>query len=277
MLGKIIADDLKRFIVALQDKTKWSGTPQANGKHLSGTSINTYVRGVKSFWSWLKREGIIKNNPLASVPAPKIPKKLPKILTEDELIRVLKIASRDDRDYAIISLLLDSGIRLGELTRLTPDDVSNDGRVKVFGKGSKERYAFISEKTWVAIVMYLCDSRPKPVAENRLFLTSDGYPLNNNRVQKILERIGKKAGISQRLSPHKLRHTFATSLLEKGANIKLVQALLGHADLGTTQVYLSLVDQGLHDAISLLDKEDEEEELWGPHLFHPGQKLPKTY
>jgi site-specific recombinase XerD len=97
---KVSADDLRRFIIALQQRPKWQGMRQSNGQNISPTAINTYTRAVKSFWSWLLRESIIKSNPLADVKAPKAGKRLPKVLTEDELRRVLKVASQNDRDYA---------------------------------------------------------------------------------------------------------------------------------------------------------------------------------
>lgn len=177
---KVTGDDLKRFIVAMQQKQKWAGTKQQSKQKISGTAINTYVRAIKSFFSWLEREGIIKKSPLVNVPAPKIPKKLPKILTEQELANILKVGGKNDRNRAMVNLLLDSGIRLGELVELTLDDVYED-KVKVFGKGGKERYAFISPLTKVDISLYLQDERPQPVADNKLFLTWDGYPLTKWR------------------------------------------------------------------------------------------------
>ena len=244
---KVTGDDLRRFIVALQQRPKWQGMKQANGQKISATAINTYTRAVKSFWSWLLREGIIKSNPLASVPAPKTGKRLPKVLTEDELRRVLRVASKSDRDYAIVSLLLDSGIRLGELVGLSPDDVEND-RVRVIGKGDKQRYAYISKETRLAVTLYYADERPEPVADSRLFLTKFGYPLTASRVQKILERIGKEAEVSQRLSPHKLRHSFATLSLRYGSNLEVLRRQLGHSDTKVTEVYLSLADADIAEA-----------------------------
>ncbi|MFC1929058.1 tyrosine-type recombinase/integrase [Chloroflexota bacterium] len=244
---KVSPDDLRQFIVASQQKLKWAGTPQQSEQKISDTAINTYVRGIKSFWSWLDREGTIKDNPLAKVPAPKIPKRLPKVLTEEELTRVLKVANESDRDRAMVNLLLDSGIRLSELVGLTPDDVYED-TVKVFGKGRKERHVFISAETKTDISLYLQDERPEPVTDNQLFLTVGGYPLIQGRVQKILERMGKKAKISQRLSPHKLRHSYATLSLRHGANLEYVRRTLGHTNIKTTEVYLGLTDTDVAQA-----------------------------
>jgi site-specific recombinase XerD len=127
---QVTDDDLRRFVVALQQKTKWVGLPQDKGQKLSGTSINTYVRGVKRYWSWLERKQIIQQNPLRSVVTPKLPNRLPKVLTEEQLEAIFKVIEAKDahtlsfcgaRDMAIFMLLLDSGIRLTELTGLDPE------------------------------------------------------------------------------------------------------------------------------------------------------------
>jgi site-specific recombinase XerD len=241
---KISGDDLRRFIVQLQEKTVWEGLPQNQGRRLSPTSVNTYVRAIKSFWSWLQREGIIKYNPLASIPCPKAPRKLPKVYSEDQLKSVLRTSTLSWRNRAIIELLLDSGIRLSELTRLTINDIdTKQGTVRVVGKGSKERYSYFSPRTALALCNYIDSNRPRPAREDNLFLTIDGNPLTNNRVQIILERIGKKAGISERLSAHKLRHTYATMSLKHGNNLEYIRITLGHSDIKTTSdAYLAAVD-----------------------------------
>jgi site-specific recombinase XerD len=130
---------------------------------------------------------------------------------------------------------------------LTPDDVEND-RIRVIGKGDKQRYAYISKETRLAVSLYYGDDRPEPVADNRLFLNKDGRPLTTGRVQKILERIGKAAEVSQRLSPHKLRHSFATMSLRYGSNIEVLRRQLGHSDTKVTEIYLSLTDADVAEA-----------------------------
>lgn len=154
-----------------------------------------------------------------------------------------------DRDQALIELLLDSGIRLGELANLNTNDVDeNRGVVKVFGKGSKKGLVYISETTAGLLRLYWCDCRPQPKGEDKYFLTQDGYPLTKGRVQKILERIGKKAGISARLSPHKLRHSYATLSLKYGANLEYVRRTMRHTDIKTTEVYLAVSDTDVANA-----------------------------
>ena len=182
------------------------------------------------------------------MPAPKLPKKLPKVLSEDELVRVFKACLGSDRDSAIVQLLADSGMRLGELVNLNHDDFNGKGNVlKVTGK-TGERPVFITNYTNAVISMYCVEERPEPVAEDKLFLTRDGRPLTTGRVQKILEGIGRKAGLSQRLGPHKIRHTTATMMLRNGANLETVRRTLGHTEIATTEIYLHLTDRDVAEA-----------------------------
>ncbi len=154
------------------------------------------------------------------------------------------------RERALIELLIDSGIRLSELSTLMVDDVDTAiGRLKVFGKGSKERYAYICPATALSIYNYLHKVRPEPRTEDRLFLTVDGYPLTAIRLQKLLEVIGRKAGLKARLSAHKLRHTYATLCLRNGNNLEYVRITLGHSDIKTTSdAYLAASDSDVASA-----------------------------
>ncbi len=243
-VSTITADDLRRFTVSLKSKTAWENSPKSNGKRLSPVTVNTYVRAIKSFWSWLKKEEVIAANPLAQVPAPRVPKKIPRIFSDSELKAVLKAVNHSPREKAIVELLIDSGVRLSELSNLMVDDVDTTiGRLKVFGKGSKERYTYICPVTALSIYNYLHKVRPDPRTEDRLFLTVDGYPLTAVRLQKLLEVIGRKAGLKTRLSAHKLRHTYATLCLRNGNNLEYVRITLGHSDIKTTSdAYLAASD-----------------------------------
>jgi len=243
-VSTITADDLRRFIVALKSRTAWENSPKSKGRRLSPVTVNTYVRAIKSFWSWLEEEKIIDTNPLGLVPAPRIPKKIPKIFSESELKTVLKAVYHSPRERAIVELLIDSGIRLSELCTLKADDVDTaTGRVKVFGKGSKERYTYICPATALSIYNYLHNTRPEPRGEDRLFLTVDGYPLTTTRLQDLLQGIGRRAGLKDRLSAHKLRHTYATLCLKNGNNLEYVRITLGHSDIKTTSdAYLAVSD-----------------------------------
>jgi site-specific recombinase XerD len=249
-VSKVTADDLKRFIVDLRGRRRWADRSDVQVKDkISGTSINTYVRAVKAFWAWMEQQNIIKSNQLAAVPAPKLPKRLPKIIDENEL-KAIFCVEMSQRDKAIIMLLLDSGIRLNELVNLTVNDLNATfNGITVTGKGDKQRHVYVSTDTGVELTCYSVLNRPEPaVPTDRFFLTHDGYPLTPARVQKILQKLGEKAGIKQRLSPHKLRHSYATLSLKHGANLELLRRSMGHTDIKTTEVYLDLTDTDVQDA-----------------------------
>ena len=248
-VSSVTADDLREYIVDARTRPRWEGRPQErHGKLLSTTSINTYVRGIKQFWSWLYNEHIIADNPLASVKAPKLPQRLPKTVPPDELQAICK-ACNSSRDEAIILLLVDTGMRLGELTNLRiTDRDEREKKLRVIGKGDKERAVYMSDWTDAVLSTYICFERPGGTDPGPLFLTHDGLPLTAARIQKILERIGNKAGLRHRLSPHRLRHTYATESLKHGASLEHVRRTLGHTDIKTTEIYLSLSDKDIQDA-----------------------------
>lgn len=232
---KVKADDLRRLIVHLKGRTKYQGTLQEQDRKLSDTTLNTYTRSIKAFWSWMKEEEIIKNNPLRDVKSPKLPQRLPKILTEEELVAVFKAAAGRPREIALMMLILDTGVSLGEIEGLNDTDAdTKNGTLRIYRKKTKkERWSSFNPPTAYAIETYR-HARPAPVTEPRLFLTRDGRPLKGGQIQQILERIGEKAGISTRLSPHKLRHTFATLSLKYGSNLEYLRIMLGHTDIRTT-------------------------------------------
>jgi integrase/recombinase XerD len=237
-VGQVTGDDLRRFIVWLRSKTVWGGIHPKQHNKLSPVTVNTYTRGVRAFWRWLQVEAIIVNNPLAGVSAPNIPRKLPRIFSEEEMVAILRVASRRLRERAMVELLVDSGIRLSEMIGLEINDIDmKRGTVRVMGKGNRERYTYISPKTALSIINYVRHERPEPAAEDKLFLSEDGYQMRQSRVQRILEIMGKKAGIKQRLSPHKLRHTYATLSLRNGNNLEYIRITLGHTDIKTTSDY----------------------------------------
>jgi len=137
---KVTADDLRHFIIALEQRPKWAGTAHEKKEKISRTALNTYVRGVKAFWAWLKREGIIKDNPLASVRSPKLPERLPKVMTEEQMLAVFRTVADSPRETALLLVLLDSGIALSELEGLNDFDVDvTNGAIKVFRKKRKKR------------------------------------------------------------------------------------------------------------------------------------------
>ncbi len=211
---------------------------------LSGTSINTYARAIKTFYSWITEQGLISANPLAPVKIPKKPKTLPKVYTEPELRALLAAAEANIRDKAIVSLFIDSGIRLGELAGIKMGNLDIDaGWVKVMGKGRKERIVPFQSDAAQCLELYVAAKRQNAGKDDFLFLTEDGLPLSKRGVQSLLVRLGKKAGVQERLSPHKLRHSFATLGSNYGANLEQLRIILGHSDIKTTSdSYLNLRD-----------------------------------
>jgi len=241
---RVGADEFRFFLSGLRSQRVWEGTPRVKAKPLSPTTVNTYARAIRAFWGWLEREGLIRKNALKAVPAPRLPRRLPRAFSEDEVRKILHSAENRPRDRAMVQLLLDSGVRLSELVGLTVPDLDlRLGRLRVYGKGGKERYAYFSNRTAEALKRYISTVRPRALEEDRLFLNIDGTPMDKRRVSKVLEVVGRHAGISQRLSAHKLRHTFATLSLRFGNNLEYLRLALGHADIETTsKSYLAASD-----------------------------------
>ena len=241
--GAVGPDDFRLFLADLRRRHVWQEMPHAKSRLLSATSINTYARAIRAFWSWMEREGVLRFNPLREVPAPRLPRRLPKSFTEHEVKQILFAASGNPRSQAMTLLLLDSGIRLGEITGLTLPDIDiKTCRLRVYGKGGKERFAYFSKRTAEALGRYIAQ-RPVPRKEDRLFLNLDGTPMDKRRISRVLVLIGKSANLNQRLSPHKLRHTFATLSLRFGNNLEYLRLALGHSDIETTsKSYLAACD-----------------------------------
>jgi integrase/recombinase XerC len=198
------------------------------------------------------REGIISRNPAKGVATPKTEKYIPSTLTIDEMFRMLDTPDKSNpiglRDRAILELLYSSGIRVGELTQLNCDDVDLElGIIKVLGKGRKERIVPIGSKAIEAIKDYL-GRRGFSSGNGRdcpLFVNTRGGRLTDRSVRRRVEKYGKECGIARSISPHALRHTFATHLLDAGAGLRDIQELLGHVSLSTTQKYTHVSIDGL--------------------------------
>jgi integrase/recombinase XerC len=208
-------------------------------------SIARKLSAIRSFYRYLVREKIISASPIEMVSSPKLDKRLPSFLTLEEVERLLNAPDlstpQGQRDQALLELLYASGLRVSELVNLDLNQIDLDtNEIRVWGKGSKERMVLMGEPAAEALRNYLKQGRPKLLAQKRinaLFLNRYGQRLPERRVQKMLEDYAKKAGIGKRVHPHILRHTFATHLLDGGADLRVVQELLGHARLSSTQIY----------------------------------------
>ena len=222
---------------------------------LSKRSQARNVSAIKTFYRFLVSEGRMKENPARLVETPRIQQKLPDILSVDEVERLLLqpdgATPLGQRDRAMLELLYATGLRVSELVRLRLLDVNLEaGFVKALGKGSKERMVPFGEKARQALKTYLSYGRSALLKEGHppcLFLNFRGKPLTRQGFWKIIKNHGIMAGIKKNIKPHGLRHSFASHLLEAGADLRSVQLMLGHADITTTQIYTHVTRERLKE------------------------------
>jgi integrase/recombinase XerD len=214
-------------------------------KGLSANSISRELACFKSFFKFLLRENKIKEDVTGVIESPKLWKKLPDTLSVEEVEAILKIPDVKDvagaRDRAALELMYATGMRVSELVGLKMGDVNLEvGFAKCFGKGGKERIVPFGRKAKESVARYLEKSRPrllKKKISNFLFLTRLGKSMSRQTFWKIIKRCAREARIKKKITPHSLRHSFATHILERGADLRIVQEMLGHSDISTTQIY----------------------------------------
>ncbi len=213
---------------------------------LNSSSAARYYSSIKGFFKYLLTNNYITENPIEKVPPPKLAKNLPQVLSIYEVEKILSAPNVEDklglRDKAVLETFYACGLRVSELISLKLSDLFFDEEIiRVFGKGSKERIIPIGSSAINWINEYLIKSRPllekKSKSQNYLFLNIRGSQLSRMGVWKIVDRYVKDAGIEREIHPHTFRHSFATHLLEGGADLRAVQEMLGHADISTTQIY----------------------------------------
>jgi len=220
---------------------------------LSRKSIARKISCYRSFYSYLIKLKLIKTNHWSGVSLPKIIKKLPNFLYPEEIDLLLGAPNLKSpsglRDKAVLEVLYASGMRVSELVKLNISDVDkDDGEILVSGKGSKERIVLIGSPAMAALKDYIKYGRSKLVksTSNRaIFLGRFGTRITSRSVERIIQKHIKKAGIDKKITPHSLRHSFATHMLERGADLRTVQELLGHASLSTTQIYTHITKERL--------------------------------
>lgn len=211
------------------------------------------LSSLKRFYRYLLRQGRIKSDPTLKIDAPKLPRALPKSLTEDDVEQLLAAPRVEQalgqRDKAMLETLYASGLRVTELVGLKLSQVSQDmGVVRVMGKGSKERLVPLGEEALAWIRRYLKEGRPELLggrASDDLFVTARGAAMTRQMFWHLLRRYALQAGLQKTISPHTLRHAFATHLLNHGADLRVVQLLLGHSDISTTQIYTHVARERL--------------------------------
>ncbi|MFH1825841.1 MAG: site-specific tyrosine recombinase XerD [bacterium] len=247
--------DLKQFQKFLKDKDPKSidrRCVQDYAEHLydQGYAASTQERKLaclKSFFHHLVREGVLETDPTADVRLPKKAKRLPKALSISDTLKLIAAPIEEGhlalRNLAILELMYATGLRASEIVGLNLDDINlSVSFVKCFGKGSKERIVPINKLTLKALKSYIEQGRPKfPKGDDKsLFLDKNGGRLRRQGLWLVIKKYVKLSGVKGKTSPHTLRHSFATHLLEKGADLRSVQEMLGHADIATTQIYTSV-------------------------------------
>jgi integrase/recombinase XerD len=212
---------------------------------LAATSIRRHVSAVRTYFRFLVAEGHVVRDPTERLATPKKWRTLPTVLSVAEVERLLAAPHADDplalRDRALLEFAYATGARVSELVGIGLSDVLYDeGLARLFGKGSKERLVPVGRRALGAVALWVREIRPrleKGGGRGRLFLNARGTPLSRVGAWGIIRKSARAAGLSKRVTPHTLRHTFATHLLEGGADLRAVQEMLGHADLSTTQLY----------------------------------------
>jgi len=212
-------------------------------KEYSKRTVARKLAAMRSFFRFLYREGHIKSNPASSVSTPRLDKKLPFFMGEDEVVRLIESPDISGvpgaRDRAMLETLYSTGIRVSELVGLNMDNVDFiSGVMKVYGKGKKERLSPVGDRALRAIRDYLDKRGAMDLSGKRaIFLNKSGRRITDRSVRRVVDKYIKLASMRGSISPHTLRHSFATHLLNRGADLRSVQELLGHANLSTTQIY----------------------------------------
>ena len=223
---------------------------------LESRTVARHLVPLRNFFRFAQLQELISTDPCQNLESPKIRRSLPGYLRLEEIERLL--AQPDDktplglRDHAMLDVLYSTGLRVSELISLRVMDLDTAvGCIRCIGKGDKERIVPIGKKALALVERYLRDARPKLIGKGKqalattLFINRRGTPLSRVGVWKILSAYGRKAGLRSSLTPHMLRHSFATHLLERGADLRSVQLMLGHSDISTTQIYTHVVEERL--------------------------------
>ncbi|WP_216830459.1 site-specific tyrosine recombinase XerD [Alkalihalobacterium elongatum] len=219
------------------------------------TTIARTIASIRSFHQFCLREKVAEGDPTVHIETPKAAKRLPKVLSTQEVEALLEAPNGntelDLRNQAMLEVLYATGIRVSELCQLELQDVHTTmGFVRCIGKGNKERIIPLGSKANEAFQQYLSMARPKLLKKNQhqiVFVNHHGKPLTRQGFWKVLKGLAQKANIEKELTPHTLRHSFATHLLENGADLRAVQEMLGHADISTTQIYTHVTKTRLKD------------------------------
>ena len=251
-LGDVASADIEDYAAAVR-------TGADGGRPLAASSAHRAVVAVRGWHRFAVAEGYASADPSAQIKTPAVPRRLPRALSTEEVTALLDACDVGEgpvplRDRALLELLYGTGARISEAVNLAVDDLTLSGEapaVKLFGKGRKERVVPLGAYAVAALEAYLVRARPELARGGRgnaaVFLNTRGNPLSRQSAWAVLHAAGGRAGLSGRVSPHTLRHSFATHLLAGGADVRIVQELLGHASVTTTQVYTQVTVQTMRE------------------------------
>jgi site-specific recombinase XerD len=247
-MEQITANDLRRFIIAWNDRPKYAHHPFAEpGKeHISPMTVQTYARAIRAYFGHMAEEEMIPSNPMARVKMPKVPKKIVPTFTSTEIEHLLRMPDKNTssgfRDFALIMTFIDTNARLSELLNLDEPDVDiENGLIKVMGKGNKQRLIPFGVRTGRLLLKYKMKYRPEPIGTQAFWLSEAGDRLKSPRVEFLIRQYGKRAGLG-RCYPHKLRHSGSVLYLRNGGDPFSLQKMLGHTSLQMTRHYCDLAD-----------------------------------
>ena len=219
---------------------------------MNSKTISRHISALRSFFKYLKNNNIIDNNPLILISNPKLEKKLPHVLNYDDCEKILNAYGLNDyisiRNSLVLEMLYSTGIRVSEICNIKYDDISlSDKSIRILGKGNKERITYFGNKCLELINLYIKESYNKLNTNNISYfiLSNTGKRINERYVRKIVDDATIKVNLNYKISPHTLRHTYATHMLNEGADLRSVQQLLGHENLSTTQIYTHLTNEKL--------------------------------
>ena len=237
-LEQVKKEDIKRYLAYLKEQ------------HLGDKTMSRNISCLRSFYKFLLMERMIQKNPIVLIAIPKIRKSLPSVLSEEEVEKLLDVPLTDHYSYrnkAMLELMYATGLRVSELVNLELNDIDfYTDTVRTLGKGSKERIIPLGDYAKEALRIYIEDHRPKMMKRtpnNYVFVNNHGNKMTRQGFFKILKKLAKEKEIKTPFSPHTLRHSFATHLLNHGADLRSIQELLGHSDISTTQIYTHVTNE----------------------------------
>jgi len=265
LLRDVSLEIVREYILHLQQRPQHPKRPNLKARKvgLAQSSIECHVRSLRAFFNWLYREGYAKENTLARLKPPRVPKKVIEPLNQTEMSAILSALDFDTvwgaRDATILLCFLDTGLRVGELAGLKAGDVHlEEGYLKVFGKGQKERIVPIGSSLQRILMRYFYHLRPEPARPDvaNFFLSLSGQPLSENAVKLVMKRLAERSGVT-RLHAHLLRHTFALNYLMNGGDVFSLQQILGHTTLEMVRRYVNLASSQVvaqHHRFSPVDR-----------------------